>query len=198
MGPPLVKFVGQHGELGDGFSIEVYGTLADETKAAFSAAGFQIKYYDTKFGYSRTTAEKVAPPSPGGGLVAFVKSWLADYAVAAKEKDGAKFDAMWAKYWSPNAVVIRPSGNPMDEATWKAMITSDDIDFHSSECVSFDSASIFADGRAAAVTFTLHDKFSYKGTPNDDIAKYSATLELTEGAWKMVHAHRATGQSPNA
>merc|ERR550514_2174018 len=38
--PPLVKFVGQHGEMGDAFSIEVYGTLAEETKTAFSAAGF--------------------------------------------------------------------------------------------------------------------------------------------------------------
>jgi len=51
--PPLVKFVEQHGEMGDDFSIEVYGTLADETKAAFSAAGFPIKYFDTRFGYSR-------------------------------------------------------------------------------------------------------------------------------------------------
>jgi quinol monooxygenase YgiN len=51
--PPLVKFVEQHGELGDDFSIEVYGTLADDTKKAFSAAGFPIKYFDTKVGYSR-------------------------------------------------------------------------------------------------------------------------------------------------
>ena len=53
--PPLVKFVEQHGEMGDDFSIEVYGTLADETKKAFSAAGFPIKYFDTKLGYSRVS-----------------------------------------------------------------------------------------------------------------------------------------------
>ena len=51
--PPLVKFVEQHGEMGDDFSIEVYGTLSDATKEAFTASGFPIKYYDTKFGYSR-------------------------------------------------------------------------------------------------------------------------------------------------
>merc|ERR1712137_1349341 len=28
--PPLLKFVEQHLEMGDGFSVEVYGTLADE------------------------------------------------------------------------------------------------------------------------------------------------------------------------
>jgi len=193
--PPLVKFVGQHGELGDNFSIEVYGTLSDETKAAFSASGFPIKYFDTKLGYSRTSATPTPtePPSPQS----FIESWLVDYSVAAKEKDGTKFDAMWDKYWATGAVVIRPSGNPMDQAIWKGMVTSDDITFESSECISFDSANVFAGGKAAAVTFTLHDKFQYKGTDNDDIAKYSATLELTkEGSWKMVHAHRATGQSP--
>merc|ERR550537_2096227 len=56
--PPLVKFVEQHGEMGDDFSIEVYGTLADETKAAFSASGFPIKYFDTRLGYSRCDANK--------------------------------------------------------------------------------------------------------------------------------------------
>merc|ERR1711918_134901 len=54
--PPLVKFVEQHGEMGDDFSIEVYGTLADDTKKTFSAAGFPIKYFDSKFGYSRVKA----------------------------------------------------------------------------------------------------------------------------------------------
>jgi autoinducer 2-degrading protein len=50
---PLLKFVEQHAEMGDGFEIEVYGTLSAETKHAFSASGFKIKYFDTKFGYSR-------------------------------------------------------------------------------------------------------------------------------------------------
>jgi len=45
--------VEQHAETGDGFEIEVYGTLSAETKHAFSASGFKIKYFDTKFGYSR-------------------------------------------------------------------------------------------------------------------------------------------------
>ena len=35
--------------MGDGFEIEVYGTLSAETKHAFSASGFKIKYFDTKF-----------------------------------------------------------------------------------------------------------------------------------------------------
>ena len=55
--PPLQKFVGEHTEWGDGFSIEIYGTLAAATKEAFSATGFSIKYYDTALGYSRVGPE---------------------------------------------------------------------------------------------------------------------------------------------
>ena len=56
--PPLLKFVEQHLEMGDGFSVEVYGTLAPETKEKFNAVGeavgFPIKYYDTtRVGYTR-------------------------------------------------------------------------------------------------------------------------------------------------
>ena len=56
--PPLLKFVEQHLEMGDGFSVEVYGTLAAETKEKFNAVGeavgFPIKYYDTtRVGYTR-------------------------------------------------------------------------------------------------------------------------------------------------
>ena len=44
----------QHSEeYGDGFSIEIYGTLDAETKEKFSATGFPIKYFDTRLGYSR-------------------------------------------------------------------------------------------------------------------------------------------------
>ena len=51
--PPLQKFVGEHTEWGDGFEIEIYGTLDKATKEAFSATGFPIKYFDSALGYSR-------------------------------------------------------------------------------------------------------------------------------------------------
>ena len=59
--PPLQKFVQQHSEeFGDGFSIEIYGTLDAETKKKFDATGFAIKYFDTKLGYSRVNDAKCA------------------------------------------------------------------------------------------------------------------------------------------
>ena len=39
-------------------------------------------------------------------------------------------------------------------------------------------------------------KFSFKGTPNNDLAVYSLICEKVDGKWMMVHAHRATGKDP--
>ena len=43
---------------------------------------------------------------------------------------------------------------------------------------------------------STHEEFAYKGTPNDDVAKFSAVFDKTSSGWKIVHAHRATGQKP--
>lgn len=51
--PPLQKFVEQHGELGSDFTVEIYGTLSDETKKVVDGLPFPVKYFTTKFGYSR-------------------------------------------------------------------------------------------------------------------------------------------------
>ena len=55
--PPLLDFVEKHLQLGDGLAIEVYGTLAQGTKDKFDevgrAVGFEVTYFDTKFGFSR-------------------------------------------------------------------------------------------------------------------------------------------------
>ena len=37
----------------DDFSVEIYGTIAPATKEACNALPFPVKYFDTKFGYSR-------------------------------------------------------------------------------------------------------------------------------------------------
>ena len=39
-------------------------------------------------------------------------------------------------------------------------------------------------------------KFSYKGTPNNDLAVYSLVCEKVDGKWMMVHAQRSTGRDP--
>ena len=127
----------------------------------------------------------------------FISASIQENSVVFKSKDAAKFDSMWEKFWVEGAFMIRPSGNPLTKESWREMVTAKDISMESTELKSVDSVNLIAEGKVAVVTYTAHDKFSYKGTPNDDLAKFSGVLEKqADGAWKFVHLHRATGQSP--
>ena len=94
--------------------------------------------------------------------------------------------------------MIRPSGNPLDLDGFKGMLGSPDIIVEKDEVISVDDVKLFAGGEAAIVVYTTLSKFTYQGNPNDDVAKFSATLEKADGAWKIVHLHRGTGQKPSS
>ena len=112
------------------------------------------------------------------------------------KKEEASVQQMFDKYYLPDCSIIRPSGNPMGLPMYKGMLLSDDILMESDELLSIGDVKVFAGGSAAVAVYTTRTKFSYKGTPNDDVAVFSATLEKTSDGWKIVHAHRATGQKP--
>ena len=76
------------------------------------------------------------------------------------------------------------------------MWSSPDVTVTTAELVSVDSVKIFADGKAAVCTYTMHDVFDYQGTSNTDYAKNTAVLEVRDGKWIWIQGHRATGQ-PN-
>ena len=130
--------------------------------------------------------------------IATIKTLITEMIAAnmKTEKTLAAWDALFAKYYVHDVSIIRPSGNPMDLAMWKGMMTSDDVIMTSSELLSIDDVKIFGGGNAAVAVYTTHDKFTYKGAPNDDVAKFSAVFDKTSDGWKIMHAHRATGQPP--
>ena len=51
--PPVQEYLQKHAELGDGFSIEVYGTVGDACKKLMESFGLPHKIYPSKLGYSR-------------------------------------------------------------------------------------------------------------------------------------------------
>ena len=51
---PLVgEYLQVHAQLGDGFTVEIYGTVGEECKAAIAGTGLPVKIFETKCGYSR-------------------------------------------------------------------------------------------------------------------------------------------------
>lgn len=130
-------------------------------------------------------------------LSTLVKTMVTEGVEAAKSKDGPTVEKYMGTYMKEGSVIIRPSGNPMDLATWKGMLTSEDVEVVSDEVVSIDTVIELAAGQVAVVVYTTHSVFKYKGTPNDDIAKFSATFEKqADGKWMCAHNHRGTGQKP--
>ena len=51
--PPVQEYLQKHAELGDGFSVEVYGTAGSECQALMESFGLPLKIFKTKLGYSR-------------------------------------------------------------------------------------------------------------------------------------------------
>ena len=51
--PPVQEYLQKHAELGDGFSIEVYGTVGDDCRKLMRSFGLPLKIHESKLRYSR-------------------------------------------------------------------------------------------------------------------------------------------------
>ena len=101
---------------------------------------------------------------------------------------------MGMRHMDDNCLFIRPTGNPLTKETWNQMMTNSDVSVELNELVQIQKLEVCGD--MAYVCYTNHGKFSYKGTPNDDLAVLTSVLQRIEGEWKVVHGQRSTGRSP--
>ncbi len=51
--PSVEEYLQGHAELGDGFTVEVYGTVGEKCKEVMNATGLPLKFFESKCGYSR-------------------------------------------------------------------------------------------------------------------------------------------------
>lgn len=109
-----------------------------------------------------------------------------------------RYENHWERFCKDDDVIfIRPSGNPAGKGIFRSMMKNKDIVVESSRLISIESVRLFCNGNAAVVTHKRHDKFSYKGKLNDDIALFSNVLEKQPGGkWMIVFGTRASGQKP--
>eukprot|EP00978_Attheya_sp_CCMP212_P021042 scaffold61035_cov54-Attheya_sp.AAC.2 len=104
--------------------------------------------------------------------------------------------------FAPGAILIRPTGNPMDQKLWEKMQVSEDIVPGPSELLNiakidvFEGTSSVSTGMAYAI-FTEYSKFTYKGTHNDDVSVYTIVAKKSGDQWKIMHLQRSTGRKPD-
>jgi hypothetical protein len=156
-----------------------------------------------------------------------LKYWVEDFVQAEEDwllsdarKDVAQFKAFMAAYYTPAAMLVRPSGcpggNPITQAGWIEMMSKEDVKLTSKKLLSISHITTFGGVsppgfggelhtrtcNGAVVVFTTHEKFTYNGNALDDIASWSVTLSKhgTHGGygelrlrWMLEHLHRSSG-----
>ena len=95
-------------------------------------------------------------------------------------------------------IFVRPSGNPLTLAGFKDMMASPDMQIESSKLLAINATHVGLN--SAMISATFHDKFTFKGTPNNDISVFMFYAVNEEGGqageWKVKFAQRSTGRKP--
>ena len=88
---------------------------------------------------------------------------------------------------------IRPSGNPINAEGFEKMISGDVVQ-EKAEITKLHRLE-FLSGNVAVCIFTLGSKFTYKGTPNDDLPTVTSIFKKVDNIWKIYWMQRSTGKS---
>ena len=88
---------------------------------------------------------------------------------------------------------IRPSGNPINAEGFEKMISGDVVQ-EKAEITKIHRFEFLSDYVVMCI-FTLGSKFTYKGTPNDDLPTVTSIFKKVDNYWKISWMQRSTGNS---
>jgi len=94
---------------------------------------------------------------------------------------------------TPDFLFIRPSGNPIDAKGFDQMISRDIVQ-EKAEITKIHRFEFLGETVAMCI-FTLGSKFTYKGTPNDDLPTVTSIFKKVNNVWKIHWMQRSTGNS---
>ncbi len=112
------------------------------------------------------------------------------YELATPQKMGSFF----VNNATSDFLLIRPSGNPISAKGFEKMMNSGDVVQEKAEITKIHKFE-FLSSEVAMCVFTLGAKFSYKGTPNDDLPTVTSIFKKINGIWKIHWMQRSTGDS---
>ena len=112
------------------------------------------------------------------------------YELATPQKMGSFF----VNHATPDFLFIRPSGNPLSAKGFEEMINSGDVVQEKAEITKIHRFE-FLSSDVAMCVFTLGAKFTYKGTPNDDLPTVTSIFKKVGDVWKIHWLQRSSGDS---
>jgi len=95
---------------------------------------------------------------------------------------------------TPDFLFIRPSGNPINAKGFEEMMSSGDVVQEKAEITKIHRFEFLSIDVAMCV-FTLGAKFTYKGTPNDDLPTVTSIFKKVGDVWKIHWLQRSSGDS---
>ena len=110
--------------------------------------------------------------------------------LATPEKMGSFF----VKNATPDFLFIRPSGNPLSAKGFEEMMNSGDVVQETIEITKIHRFEFLGNDIAMCI-FTLGSKFSYKGTPNDDLPTVTSIFKKVDNIWRIHWMQRSSGES---
>jgi hypothetical protein len=129
------------------------------------------------------------------GVKAHLQDFYDDFNANRECKIPDVWSALYEKYHAPGYMHMRPSGNPISLEGFAELHCSQELTLISAtSLIRFDSIQLIAGGTAAVATYTVYQKFTYKGTYNEDRCVMTCVLEEHNGDVKVCHEHRTTGQ----
>ena len=112
------------------------------------------------------------------------------YELAKPEKMGSFF----IDNASSDFLLIRPSGNPITAEGFFEMMNSGDVVQEKAEITKIHRFEFLSDDVVMCI-FTLGSKFTYKGTPNNDLPTVTSIFKRIGGTWKIHWMQRSSGNS---
>ena len=112
------------------------------------------------------------------------------YELATPQKMGSFF----VNNATSDFLFIRPSGNPISAKGFEEMMSSGDVVQETAEITKIHKFE-FLSKEVAMCVFTLGAKFSYKGTPNDDLPTVTSIFKKVEDIWKIHWLQRSSGDA---
>ena len=104
-----------------------------------------------------------------------------------------KMASFFINHATSNFLFIRPSGNPLNAEGFEKMISGDVVQ-EKAEITKIHRLEFLSDNVSLCI-FTLGSKFTYKGTPNDDLPTVTSIFKKVDNVWKIHWMQRSTGNS---
>ena len=101
--------------------------------------------------------------------------------------------SFFVKNATQDFLFIRPSGNPINAEGFENMISGDVVQ-EKAEITKIHRLEFLSENIVMCI-FTLSSKFTYKGTPNDDLPTVTSIFKKEDNIWKVHWMQRSTGNS---